>query len=82
MKLLRASAVEAVSEFQAGKKFAPVSSEDLRAVFTDAESGKADVNDLTARTEIVTKETPKSVMFETRDRGQSGAWVHRNYLTK
>jgi hypothetical protein len=82
MKLLRASAVEAVSQYQAGKTFAPVSSEDVRAVFADAESGRADVSDLTARTEIVTKETSKSVMFETRDRGQGGAWVHRNYLTK
>jgi hypothetical protein len=82
MKLLRASAVEAVSEYQAGKKFAPAGVDQVRAVLADADSGKPSVRDLTARTQVVTKETAQNVMFETRDRAQGGALIHRNYMTK
>ncbi len=82
MKLLRASAVEAVSEYQAGKKFAPGTVADVRAMLADADSAKPAVRDLTARTQLVTKETAQTVMFETRDRAQNGAWIHRNYMTR
>ena len=82
MKLLRASAVEAVTEYQAGKKFAPAAVADVQAVFADAHSAKPVVRDLTARTQVVTKETAQNVMFETRDRAQGGAWIHKNYMTK
>ena len=82
MKLLRASAVEAVSEYQAGTKFSPGTVADVRAMFADAESAKPAVRDLTARTQLVTKETARNVMFETRDRAQNGAWIHRNYMTR
>lgn len=82
MKLLRASAVEAVSEYQPGKKFAPVTAADVRAVLADADSAKPAVRDLTARTQVVTRETAQNVMFETRDRAQNGAWIHKNYMTK
>jgi hypothetical protein len=82
MKLLRASAVEAVSEYQPGKKFAAGNVEELRAVLADADSAKPTVRDVTSRTQVVTKETAQSVMFETRDLGQGGAWVHRNHMTK
>jgi hypothetical protein len=82
MKLLRASCVEAVTAHQTGTSFAPVTAPIVKAAMADAESGKelpAIVND---RTEVVKKETTQNVMFETRDRGQSMAWVHRNYMTK
>jgi hypothetical protein len=82
MKLLRASAVEAVSEYQPGKKFAPGTVADVRAVLADADTGKPAVRDLTARTQVVTKETAQNVMFETRDRAQNGAWIHKNYMTR
>jgi hypothetical protein len=82
MKLLRASAVEAVSEYQPGKKFAPGTVADVRAMLADADSAKPAVRDLTARTQLVTKETTQNVMFETRDRAQNGAWIHRNYMTR
>jgi len=51
-------------------------------MFADAESAKPAVRDLTARTQLVTKETARNVMFETRDRAQNGAWIHRNYMTR
>lgn len=82
MKLLRASAVEAVSENRAGEKFAPVTVTQVRAALADAESAQQSVLDLTARTQVAKKETTQNVMFETRDRGKAGVWVHRNYITK
>jgi len=81
-KLLRASAVEAVSELDSSKKFAPAKVEDVAAVLHDAESGKASARQVTDRTSVHTKETPRNVVFETRDRAQSDAWIHRSYLTK
>jgi hypothetical protein len=81
-KLLRASAVEAVSEYSAGKKFEPANPAAVRAVLGDAESGKASAKSLTYRTELVVKETGQNILFETRDRARGDAWVHRNYLTK
>jgi len=81
-KLLRASAVEAVSENQSGKKFEPATASAVRAVLQDADSIKGSVRQLTGRTAMLTKETPRSILFETRDRAQGDAWVHRNYLTK
>jgi hypothetical protein len=44
--------------------------------------GRASVRDLTARTQVITKETAQNVVFKTRDREQGGAWIHRNYMTK
>jgi hypothetical protein len=82
MKLLRASAVEAVSEYQPGKKSVPATVADVRAVLADADAAKPAVRNLTTRTQVATKETAQSVMFETRDLARGGAWIHRNYLTK
>jgi hypothetical protein len=82
MKLLRASAVEAVSQYQAGKRFTHGTASDVRSVLADADSAKPAIRDLTARTRVVTKETGQNVMFETRDRGQKDAWIHKNYMTK
>jgi hypothetical protein len=81
-KLLRASAVEAVSEYQQGKKFQPATAAAVGAALRDAESGQPSSRQTTARTGIHVKETPQSILFETRDRAQGDAWVHRNYMTK
>jgi hypothetical protein len=82
MKLLRASSVEAATNFKAGKKFEPVTVAAVKSALADAESGKSTATNLTTRTEVVVKETAQNVMFETRDRAQRDVWIHRNYLTK
>jgi len=82
MKLLRASSVEAVTEFQPGKKFEPVSVTAVKATLQDADSGKATAKDLNDRTRAVMKETEKNVVFETRDRAGREGWVHKSYLNK
>jgi hypothetical protein len=82
MKLLRASAVEAITEYSPAKKFAAPSAGAVQEMLRAAETGKATAKDLTERTQLLVKETLETVMFETRDRAMGGAWVHRNYLTK
>jgi len=82
MKLLRASSVEAVSEFDRDKKFEPVTAKMVQAALADAESGKTDTREVTGRTRVVVKESAQNVMFETVDRLQKDAPVHKNYLTK
>ena len=81
-KLLRASAVEAVSKYDAGKKFAPPVPSAVTAALQDAESGNGSSRQVTERVSVVTRETPGNVLFETRDHAQANAWIHRNYLTK
>jgi hypothetical protein len=81
-KLLRSSAVEAVSEYDSSKKFQPANADAVRAAIRDAESGQASSKNLTDRTGVVVKQTTQNIMFETRDRAQRDAWVHRNYMTK
>ena len=82
MKLLRASSVEAVTQYQTGRKFEPVTTTVVKTALADAESGKATAANLTDRTEVVVKETSENILFETRDRAQHETWIHRNYLTK
>src|SRR5258708_38472091 len=81
MKLLRSSSVEAVTEFQPGKKFEPVPITAVKTSLQDADSGKASAKDLTDRTRVVVKETEKNVVFETGDRATGEGWVHRRYLS-
>lgn len=80
-KLLRASAVEAVSGFDPGAKFKKASFEAVRASLRDADHGRSSTRPVNSRTSVVTKETERSVMFETRDQAQGG-WVHRSYIAK
>ena len=81
-KLLRASAVEAVSEYDQANKFSPASLAGVKAALQDADAGKASARQLTDRTNVLVKETTHNILFETRDRAQGDAWIHRSYLTK
>ncbi|MDQ2944881.1 MAG: hypothetical protein M3Y27_02875 [Acidobacteriota bacterium] len=80
-KLLRASAVEAVSNFEPGLKFEKPSFDAVRASLQDADHGRSTTRQVNSRTSVVTKETERNVVFETRDQAQGG-WVHRSYITK
>jgi hypothetical protein len=81
-KLLKASAVEAITELKKGAKFEAVRAETVKAFFAEAEKGKASDNEVTARVRMVTRETENNVLFETRDEKQKDAWLHRSYVMK
>jgi hypothetical protein len=81
-KLLKASAVEALANRKTDETVLPVSADAMREVLADAEGGKAYLQTVSERTQQVMQETSNTLLFETRDRQQDGAWVHRSYLTK
>ena len=85
-KLLRANAIEAISELRKDQKFEPVTEEHVRTFLSDSESGAQSEKDVTGRVKLVTRENKENVFFETRDAAPTSAgkdeWVHRNYIKK
>jgi hypothetical protein len=80
-KLLRASAIEAVSE-QGDAPAAPAKVEAVRALVDDAESGAARTEARSTRADVVRKETSASVVFTTEDPTENRRNVHKSYLPK
>lgn len=80
-KLLKANAIEAIAELQPGK-FKPASAESVSGFLSDSDKAKGSDKDVNARVNLMTREDKENILFETRDRGQNGAWVHRNYIKK
>src|SRR5882724_7148993 len=80
-KLLKANAIEAIAELQEDK-FKPASAESVKGFLAEAEKLKGSDKDVNARVNLLTREDSENILFETRDRAQPGAWVHRNYIKK
>lgn len=80
-KLLRANAIEAIAELQ-GEKFRPASVENAKGFLSDSEKAKGSDKDVNARVNLMTREDSENIFFETRDKHQSGTWIHRNYIKK
>lgn len=80
-KLLKANAVEAISELQKDK-FEPVKPESVSMFLAEAEAAKGSEKAVTSRVKLMTREDDNNIMFETRDEKEDGAWVHRNYIKK
>lgn len=80
-KLLKANAVEAIAELQPGK-FKPASPESVQGFLSDSEKAKGSDKDVNARVNLMTREDDENIFFETRDRKENGAWIHRNYIKK
>jgi hypothetical protein len=81
-KLLKASAVEAVAEFDKGKSFVPVTVDDVNAYLNDPARDNLVEKQVTSRIRLITQETDKTILQDTCDQKRSGAWVHRSYLVK
>jgi hypothetical protein len=79
-KLLNTAAIEAVSERQTNETITPVSAEMINAFLVDAESGQESPRDVTERTQMIKRQSVKSLFFETRDSELNAVWIHRNYL--
>ena len=85
-KLLRASAIEAVSELRGDQRSEPVTQANARKFLSDAEAAAPSEKEVTGGVKLVTREDKDNVFFETRDAAGAGAgkdeWVHRNYIKK
>lgn len=80
-KLLKANAIEAIAELQQDK-FKPASVDNAKGFLSDSEKAQGSAKDVNARVNLLTREDADNIFFETRDKQQSGAWVHRNYIKK
>ena len=81
-KLLKATAVEAISELDQTAKAEPVADETIHAFLADSERPASKAKEVTSRVRVLTREDDANVFFETQDRSQKDAWVHRNYIRK
>ena len=81
-KLLKASATEALAELDQKPAAEPVASENIHAFLADSEQPKAKSKEVTQRVRVVTREDDQNIFFETQDRREKDAWVHRNYIRK
>ena len=81
-KLLKANATEAVAEMRIDTLAKPVTDEAVLGFIAEAEKGTESQKAVSTRVHLVTKEDNKNVFYETRDRAQNGAWIHRNYIRK
>ena len=80
-KLLRASAVEAVSERKAGAAHLPPTPAAVQAFLAEAEKGTASERAAGPAAQAVTRETERSLLLETRET-RARSWVHKSYLKK
>ena len=80
-KLLKANAIEAIAELQPGK-FKPASADSVQGFLSDSEKAKGSDKDVNARVNLMTREDDENIFFETRDKKENGAWIHRNYIKK
>jgi hypothetical protein len=80
-KLLKANAIEAIAELQPGK-FRPASADSVQGFLTDSEKAKGSEKDVNTRVNLMTREDDENILFETRDKKENGAWIHRNYIKK
>ncbi len=81
-KLLNASAVEAIAEYKDGQKHDPIGTDKVTAFLADTNEKQAKSKNLTARVQLLQCEGDSNYFFETRDRANGTAWLHRNYLRK
>jgi len=81
-KLLKATAIEAIAKLERDNKTSAPSSAEVQSFLSNSESGSLEEKDVTERVTLATRESEKSILFETRDRKQKNGWVHRNYIRK
>ncbi len=82
-KLLKAAAIEAVSESYLKASNVPVTLNDVQSFMTAAETARAvDERTVTDRIKMVTRESKSVVLIESRDSERGNKWIHRNYITR
>lgn len=77
-RMLKAAAVEAVSEAHNEKAAGEVNAGDINTFITAADKGKATDRATAAKSRVTTKETDKEAVYEARDKAD--VVVHRNYV--
>lgn len=81
MKLLRATAVEAVAELVPKAKFDEVSANEIKDFLNAADRAAATEKSVTSRMKILTRDEKSVVLFEARD-NDAKVSVHKSYVKK
>jgi hypothetical protein len=81
-RLVRACAIEALTELDKEQTGQIVTAAKLRTCLTEVDEGNASQQQVTERIVVVLQETGSNLLFETRDGRHKDAWVHRSYFTK
>jgi hypothetical protein len=82
-KLVRSSAVEALAErpkAQDSQKAPGIPA--VQAILSEAEKAAETSKQANGSVTVVKKESAGTLLFETRDQGKDGAWMHRSYVVK
>ena len=83
-RLIEANAIEAVSDLEKDKKFEPVTIAKVEAFLRAADAAKAksrDLDDGKKLREVISNDEKERVLrFETKEGGEKGSFLRRNYL--
>ncbi|MEO5857347.1 MAG: hypothetical protein ABIR33_00205, partial [Pyrinomonadaceae bacterium] len=80
-KMLKAAAVEAVSESTVASANAPAPKPSaIRGFITEAEKGEVKQRTTSGKSKVVTRDSDDSAVYESRD--TADAVIHRNYIKK
>ncbi len=74
--------MEAIAELNNETAPKPIADDVVRTFLIESEQATAATKEVTPRVRMVTREDAKNIFFETQDREQKDAWVHRNYIRK
>ena len=81
LKMLKASATEAVANLNEKTKPGKVDAADVKTFLSDSEKGKAREDIVSKRTKVITREDETNVVFEARDE-KAKLIVHKSYVKK
>ena len=81
-KLIRTAAVDAIVEYQPGRKYELVEKDEIRTFLTAATRGKPVKTEVNRRIDVLRWENENSVSIETRDVGEKDAVIHRSYIAR
>jgi hypothetical protein len=81
LKLLKASAIEAVAEMQSGRPAKLVKITDIQSFINDADHAKPQERTVNNRNKSVTRESDENVVFEARDE-KNKVVLHKSYVKK
>ncbi len=80
--LLESSATEALAGRAKAAKTAIPDLATVKSFLADADGGRESSKQTNGRLSIARKESPRTLLFETRDPNQAGGWIHKSYVVK
>ena len=83
-KMLRAAAIDALSDLQPGKRFEPADVDVVLAFLGDTDKNQQTetTTKVSDRIQVIVRASANSVSLETRDRQREGRVIHRSFIAK